>query len=331
MSSELRERLADASFFEVVRRLQARRDSDMVPIGHRGPPSREAVRLRPALDLAFGPSDLADCAGDAATGPVELTTRFLGLYGTSSPLPACYTELLLYDDPEGRLRAFLDVFNHRLLSFVYRAWEKYRHVAAYDGSGDDPITRRLRLLCHLERGDDPRTLLDQAGLLHRRPMSEATLERILRQHVHERIEVASCRIRWIPVPAHQRSALGVANCALGGTAPLGCELRAATTTFGVVVGPLELADYLSFLPGGELRRRLEALLDRCNGDLLDCEITVAIEPAAIVPCRLGDGGDNPPARLGASTWLGADSPRLAGDLGTASTRSLHCATDPMVA
>ena len=99
MSSELREHLADASFFEVVRRLQAKRDADTVPIGHRGPPAREAVRLRPALDLAFGASDLADCSGDATTGPIELTTRFLGLYGTSSPLPACYTELLLYDDP----------------------------------------------------------------------------------------------------------------------------------------------------------------------------------------------------------------------------------------
>jgi type VI secretion system protein ImpH len=133
------------------------------------------------------------------------------------------------------------------------------------------------------------------------------------------------------VPAHQRSALGVANCTLGGTAPLGCELRAATTTFGVAVGPLELADYLAFLPDGERRRQLTALIDRCNGDLLDCEITVAIEPAAIVPCRLGDGGDAPAGRLGASTWLGPDSPRLAGDLGAATTRSLHCATDPMVA
>ncbi|HEX5053711.1 MAG TPA: type VI secretion system baseplate subunit TssG, partial [Planctomycetota bacterium] len=227
-----------SAFFEVVRLLQALHSRpDAVRVGHQGPPSREAVRFRPPLDFSFGVNEVDGCAPDVEHERVDVACRFLGLYGTASPLPACYTEQLLYDDPDGRLRAFLDIFNHRLISFAYRTWEKYRHSVVYDGAGDDAASRRVRLLCHLERPGEPMSLLGFAGLLHQQPLSETSLEQILNARLRVPIEVRSCHVRWIDVPEHQRSALGNRNCTLGGLAPLGRQVRSATTTFGVHVGP----------------------------------------------------------------------------------------------
>ena len=65
------------------------------------------------LDFSFGATDVDGITIDDE-GRYCVRSRFFGLYGTQSPLPAHYTERLLYEDPDGRLRAFLDIFNHRL-------------------------------------------------------------------------------------------------------------------------------------------------------------------------------------------------------------------------
>src|SRR5947208_260754 len=67
-------------------------------LGEHGPPARESVRLRPTLDLVFPASDLdrADWRETAAgDGQLRLSTTFLGLYGSDSPLATHFTERLL--------------------------------------------------------------------------------------------------------------------------------------------------------------------------------------------------------------------------------------------
>jgi type VI secretion system protein ImpH len=313
----------EASFFATVRALQATAvAAGAVPVGHQGPAGREAVWLRPALDLAFGPTEVADVQKDAETGRYEVTTRFLGLYGTNSPLPAWCTELLLHDDPEGRLRSFLDVFNHRLLSLFYRAFAKYRHEMLWDGRARDPITARLRILARLDADGDDVGLLRHFGLWRRQPLSEASLEALLQVELQVPVEVWSGVRRWLSIPVEQRAHLGEPTCTLGGTAPLGDALEAVTTTFGVRVGPLPRETYLAFLPGGPRRAQLERLLDRCAVASLDALIEVAIDPAAITPCTLGD----PRGQLGATSWLGPDAAGAAGAaaaLGATSSRLLY--------
>ncbi|MCB9877486.1 MAG: type VI secretion system baseplate subunit TssG [Planctomycetes bacterium] len=316
----LLQRSNEASFHELVRLLEALppRD-DAVPIGHQGPPSREAVRFRPALDFSFGASEVDGCELDEENGRYLLTSRFFGLYGTQSPLPAQYTEQLLYDDPDERLRAFLDLFNHRLLSLRYRAWQKYRRGATFDGRATDTTSTRLRILFHLDQLGEPVGLLSFAGMLQQRPLSEESLETILSTCLGVPIEVRSCVVRWIQVPSHQRNALGRDNCALGGLCALGGEVRSATGTFGVHLGPLDAAAFRAFLPGGPRRRELTDLVDRLNGEALDCEITVDIDPDEIEPTCIAD----PDQRLGWNTWLGARARSLAKARGETHCTTLH--------
>lgn len=324
----LRRRSSESAFHELVRVIESlpRRD-DQVPVGHQGPPSREDLLFKPALDFSFGASEVDSVDYDEEHDRYQLTSRFFGLYGTHSPLPAHYTEQLLYEDPDGRLRAFLDIFNHRLLSLRYRAWKKYRHNAQFDGRGTDATSMRMRILTHVERLGEPIAMLGFAGLLHQQPLSESTLEQILQHSLEVPIAVHSCHVLWVPVPEHQRNALGRENCTLGSLCALGGEVRSATTAFRVVVGPLDYKRFKTFLPGGRRREALVALIDRLNGDQLDCEIAVEIAPEAIEPTWLGEKRQG----LGWNTWLGEDAPELAPTLGDTVSRTLHSPSNPQVA
>ncbi|MEZ6037387.1 MAG: type VI secretion system baseplate subunit TssG [Planctomycetota bacterium] len=320
MIRALLERPGAAAFHEVVRLLEAlaQRD-DGVAIGHQGPPSREMVRLRPVLDLSFGASEVDAIEYDAESGRYTVDSRFFSLYGTPSPLPAHYTERLLYDDPDGRLRAFLDIFNHRLLSLRHRAWLKYRLHAQYDSRGTDVLSRRMRILGHLERPGEPLAMLAFAGLLNQQPLSEASFEQILNTAMQVPIQVQSCHVRWVTLPPHLRGQLGRSNCALGQQCTLGDSARTAASAFRVVVGPLTPKFFLSFLPGGRRRQALIELIDRLNHDLLDCEIAIEVAPDAIEPAWLGQHGQG----LGWNTWLGEQAPELAPLFGDNVSRTLH--------
>src|SRR5262249_27570262 len=90
--------------------------------------------------------------------------NFLGLTGPSGVLPRCYTERLLIQDRDFRgperysLRAWFDLFNHRMISLFYRAWEKYRfhlfHERGDPGRGE-PDTFTLALFSFIGLGMKP--------------------------------------------------------------------------------------------------------------------------------------------------------------------------------
>jgi type VI secretion system protein ImpH len=119
-------------FFQAVRILE-RAQPHRQPIGRNGPPWQEVVRLTANASLAFPPSSLHEVIPPTEALPVyRLVTNFFGLFGPSGVLPRHYTEQIIRVERLSRsaeryaLRAWLDLFNHRLLSFFYRAWEKYR-------------------------------------------------------------------------------------------------------------------------------------------------------------------------------------------------------------
>ena len=124
------------AFFQAVRYLE--RAPGAPRVGREGPASKEVLRLRPSLSLAFAPSDIEGAESLPATAErparARLTTRFLGLYGVTSPLPTHYSERLwenVTHEGQTRLREFLDIFHHRLLSFLYRSWTRHHYIVEY--------------------------------------------------------------------------------------------------------------------------------------------------------------------------------------------------------
>ncbi len=74
----------------------------------------------------------------------EITTGFLGVVGSVSPLANYFTEDVLRADSldESALRAFYDLFHHRLIAFVYGAHLRAAPSWEVRADGSDRVTRR---------------------------------------------------------------------------------------------------------------------------------------------------------------------------------------------
>jgi type VI secretion system protein ImpH len=238
-----------------------------------------------------------------------INVAFMGLYGTSSPVPSHYTEeLLRREEEESILRGFLDLFHHRLLSLFYRAWEKYRHTVQYDADGDDYYSRRLLAMVGaalemLPQGRDLPVgrLLAYAGLLTQIPHSAETFRALLQEHFPESpVAIEQCVGMWSRIPADQSNRLGAANCSLGVDSMLGGEIFDRSGGFEVRMGPMHIGDYLGLLPGESDQSQVRELVDVLNGDGLEYELTLILRGDEVPRAQLS----SPKTRLGWCSWLG---------------------------
>ncbi len=306
------------SFFEAVRVLE-RLFPERQPVGRDARPSQEVVRFCSRLSLAFPASEIHEIARvEDESSPAEMTVAFMGLTGPSGVLPRHYTEMLLerVRKKDLALRDFLDIFNHRLISLFYRAWEKYRFPIAYErsvsqGRGYDPFSLYLFDLVgmgtHGLRGRldvDEEALLFYAGLLAQQPRSASALENALRDYWEVPATISQFTGEWLQLSEENRSRLGSAgaNNLLGQGAVAGSKVWDQQAKFRLRIGPLTLEQFGQFLPSGGAFRSLVQLARFFVGLELDFDIQLILKAVEVPGCRLGRQGTRDP-QLGWSGWL----------------------------
>ncbi|HZN60897.1 MAG TPA: type VI secretion system baseplate subunit TssG [Planctomycetota bacterium] len=299
------------SFYRIVYLLQ-HLVPEAAPVGAQGPPEREVVRFRADLSMGFSSSDVTTLTvkdGESEEIPrFELTTTFMGLFGPASPLPTHFTEELLQDE-EGRdvRRAFLDLFHHRMMSLLYRVWEKYRFGIRFRPGGIDAISRLFLQLSGLglpPKADahiPPIRLLAYAGLWTQRTRPASALRGILADYfAGTEVEIEQFAGRWLEIPESEQNRLGGARSRLGEDMNLGSRIFDRGASFRVRLDHLGIEDYLDFLPPGRKTEELEEIVDQFNSDGLDYEVKLWLRREEIPSLKLGA----PAARLGWATWLG---------------------------
>ena len=313
------------SFFQLVSLID--RLTDGGPrLGGTGPPAAERLRLRP--EASFGSQTAPVSALDTIEeDPLRylLTVSVFGLYGADCPLPDSYTrrvlpeelELPFHERRQNPVRDFLDIFNHRLLSLLYRSWLKYQVTAQYDvWHPGTSLPDYLFALLGLEAAEvrqtlsiSPRRLLPCAGLFTQKPHSADSLARIVGEYFHLPIRVQECIGRWVDIGSEQRWALGSARGTLGRGVLLGTRFF-IRDRFRVVIGPLTLARYTAFLPGQRGLNELREMTALFAPDGIECDVQLLILASEIRACRLLTGQDaQAPSKLGFTTWLGhTDAP-----------------------
>lgn len=304
-------------FFEAVRVLE-RLYPHRKAIGSDALPVEEVVRLHTRLSLAFPPSMIHEVTEpENGAKPVDMTVAFMGLTGPLGVLPRHYTELLLerVRKRDHTLQDFLDLFNHRLISLFYRAWEKYRFPITYERAianhaHDDAFSLNLfdlismgtkGLRGKLEIGDE--ALLFYAGLLAQHPHSASALAGILQDFFEIPVRVIQFVGQWLTLSPGNRTHLGgEANNALGINAVAGNRVWDQQARFRLLLGPLTFAEFHRFLPASRLFRPLVQFTRFIVGQEFDFDIQLVLKAEEVPACRLGEQGERAP-RLGWTTWL----------------------------
>lgn len=277
---------------------------------------RAKLRIRPHLSLAFSPSDIETIEPLEDDTGYRITANFLGLYGTSSPLPTFYTEDLLDEasQDEAVSREFLDIFNQSLYDLLYGGWLKYRQFFNVAEIKDDRYLERLFCMVGLGSdalrrsggipgGDDK--LLRYIGLFTQHPRSAAGLGAMLRDALGDiPLEIIPCVPRKATIPSAQRMKMGSSGSSLGVDSYLGEEIADRMGKFRIQIGPLDQEAFLQFTPGKHSYEMLVALTESYMTDPLAYEVELILGARQAQTVALGD-----PVRsvLGVTTWVFSES------------------------
>lgn len=334
----------DFEFFQAVRLLQRGFPRRQL-VGRRALPADEVVRFRAHQSLGFPASSLSAFAPATPDKPVaELTVTFMGLTGPNGALPLHYTQLILdlYRDLRGAerraLRDWFDLFNHRLISLFYRAWEKYRFSMPFergesaDAKNPDTFTRgalslvglgtpalRERLRVAVPAVDDeglpaekPLGRLDDLALLHyagyfaRRVRPAHGLAALLSDYFRVPVSVTQFQGQWLPLEQAVQTQLGSMGT-LGVDAVAGSRVWDVQGRVRLRVGPLRYDQFEQYLPdrrAAEERKTLFVLSHMARhylGPEFDFDVELVLQAADVPMCALSDADDGP--RLGWNCWL----------------------------
>lgn len=310
-------------FYQAVRILEVL-NPEKTPVGEGSEPQKEVVRFKSKVDIEFPASDVSEIIppdtdqlperdrGSMGHGDQsEMIINFMGLAGCLGPLPASYTELIIERTwrKDTAFQDFLDIFNHRLASIIYRVRKTYRigfdfkspeesHFARYlfslFGLGTDGLKRRMTVK---DRG-----LLFYAALLAQQPRSMYGLESILHDYFKVKIKGNQFCGQWYHIDKDQVTRIGISgnNQILGKSALLGTRVWNQQGKFELYIGPLSFEEFLDFLPVGPSFLPLYQLSRFYVGIEFDFDFLLILRGGEVSESRLGDP-EGP--RLGWTSWL----------------------------
>lgn len=300
-------------FFQAVNLLEMLHTSE-VSVGEGAEPGREAVRFRSAVGLDFPASDVADVSPSVrADKPADMTVNFMGLAGCLGPLHMPSTELILEraSQKDTAFKDFLDIFNHRLVSLLYRIRKLHRIGLEFKTPGEDRFSEYLYSVIGLGtrglRGRmqvRDRSLLSYAGLVGQQPRSIVGLEFILSDYFQVKVEGHQFRGQWDKLEQEQWTTIGTdgQNQRLGRDAAvvLGTRVWNQQGQFQIHLGPLTLEQFLDFLPVGWGFGPLCDLTRFYAGDEFEFVFRLTLKAEEIPESRLS-ATEGP--RLGWTSWL----------------------------
>jgi len=314
LTEALHEDVCSFEFFQAVTLLQRLRHGS-APVGGFFHPRNEAVHFRVNNRLPFPASQIQELQWPDIASQPAMIVNFMGLTGPAGVLPYWYTELIIEQlkAKDDSLQAFLDIFNHRIVSFFYRAWAKYRFPVSYKLGEHDRFTRYLLDLIGLGTADlQQRQPVPDEGLLHyvallaQQSRSASALEGILSDYFEVPVEVGQFIGSWYrledPIQCSLEDEQDEAR-QLGGGAVVGDEVWDRQGSVLIKLGPMNLLRYRDFLPDGSAFQPLQSILRFFSNDEFDFKVQLLLERAEVPVCDLSPVEEEQAPRLGWVSWL----------------------------
>ncbi|MFM2042407.1 MAG: hypothetical protein RLY86_983 [Pseudomonadota bacterium] len=325
--SLIRQMLSDPAWFDAFQairlieadaaRAAAAGGPGFLPVGQGSDSGAEVLRFHGSLSAVHTGNPVQEVRRrETPSGRLRYAVRvnFMGLGGSFGPLPQPISDLLVDRVRAGdtAMRDFLDLFNHRLVSLMVRARRAHRpeltgrapwdsnvagYVAALSGLGTRHLQGRMAV--------PDRALNRVAGLLNRTTASQHGLERILSTHFGVEARIEPLDGAWLALEPEDRTILGrrAEATRLGRGAVLGTRVWDQTAGIAVVLDGLDMARFVTFLPGHGGARALQDLVRFHAGPDLRIRLVLRLRPDAVPPLTLHRGAGEDRA-LGRTAFLG---------------------------
>lgn len=305
----LQEKPSAFDFFAVLRQLEcAYPDKPRIGQSHR--PQDDAVRFGQHPSLAFEPGMIASVSAGKEGMPPRLDVNFFGLLGANGPLPVHLTEYVrdrLRNSNDPTLARFLDIFHHRLVSLLYRAWACAQPAVSLDRPEADRFSNYVGSLTgigmdSLQKRDAAPDFakLHYAGRLSAQTRNAEGLAAILSDFFQLPVVLREFVGHWMRLPDDGKCRLrsGPDAEVLGMTTVLGRQVWNCQHKFRIIIGPIGFTQFEHMLPGGESVARLIAWVHNYAGLAYEWDVNLILKKEEVPPLRLGKR-----ARLGWTTWL----------------------------
>ncbi|WP_419690406.1 type VI secretion system baseplate subunit TssG [Burkholderia theae] len=317
------------NFMQLCRLLEVRMP-DLPGFGARDTPEHDPVRFRPRPRMGFPTGEVASVEFDdeRPDAPPTVRTTFMGLYGVDAAMPShMLDEIALREEGHEVVEAFLDQFNHRYVTLLYRAWQKYRYPEHFRPGGVDAHSRSLLCLAGFGWGDKPKRaglpdsrMLALLGLLIQRtrtPEGLAGVVALAIPRVGVRVDefwpVTTSTGRPQPLTS-AGDAIGTPESGkrggLGGGYVLGKRMAYRSRAVRVTLHPADAEQAHGLLPGGTLHRDLMAYLQLYVGVKADVHVRMEVSSRYAPEPAIGRGNGGPAPRLGWTTVLPAEEDRV---------------------
>ncbi len=299
--------------FEALRRLECAY-ADRERLGESVRPQQDRVRLRQTPSMRFAPSPLDRFLPATEQTPAQLWQVFFGMFGPNGPLPLHLTEyayerLAISRDPT--FARFADLFHHRLMSLLYRAWATSRPVVGADRPDTDHFGRNLDSLIGLgmpsmRARDDWSDASKRyfSGWLASAARTPEGLEAMLVDYFGVPMRIEEYAGEWLALGPDVQLQLGVGlgvEGRLGVDTIIGEAAWSVSHRFRIVAGPIGRLDLESLLPDGPRLKVIGTIIRNYLADELGWELKLVVRPAEVPSTQLGING-----KLGWNSWLAAD-------------------------
>lgn len=241
---------------------------------------------------------------------VELTLNFLSLFGTSSPLPTHYNEMLLESlDTDKVLYDFLDIFNNNLQKFLYPIWEKQRYFIQYNKELKDKFSKYMLSILGLHANYNMpnnrlnfKKIMPYIGVLSMKQKSAGTLTSILRHYLgFSQIEIVQCIKMQSKIPSWQFVKLGQENTSLGVDTSIGEFVTNKTSKFRIMLRNVNTEDMLRYSIHGDKMDELNDLISFAFNEPLEYDVCLEIKQENKVKCVLDESNKR---YIGINSWIG---------------------------
>ncbi len=300
--------------FQALRRIEGAHPH-LPRLGMAQRPQDEPVRFAQEASLSFAPAPIAsvNMPGEQVA---RLVQRVFGYMGPNGPLPIHLTEYVReramhHADPT--MQRFLDMLLHRFGLLFYRAWTRANPTVMLDRADDASIERWLGALfgaglpAFRHRDDLPdHAKFFFAGRLARQVRDADGLRAWIATQFDVSVRVDQFQGHWMPLHVDERSRLSRhGQQGLGRGAVLGKQVWDVQHKFRIVLGPLTLMQYQTFLPGASGLNALRALVRQYLGFEFEWDVQLILRQQEVPGWSLGRAGAI--GSLGRTSWFNQPS------------------------